>query len=141
MKKLFAITLSIFTLTGCATSYQSDGLAGGFSEVQLGENLWRVSFRGNGYTESTRAEDFAMLRSADLTLIHGFTHFVFVDGRLEKDFTAVSDYKGRISTFNSPSAVNTVMMFKEKPGPSLTAFDAKFICRSVGAKYKVACGP
>ncbi|GIX25986.1 MAG: hypothetical protein KatS3mg122_3217 [Caldimonas sp.] len=81
MRTIAAISLAIF-LGGCATTYQPEGFSGGFSETQLDTNVFRVSFRGNGYTRAERAEELALLRSAELTLKNGFTHFVVIDGAL-----------------------------------------------------------
>ena len=50
-------------MQSCATTYQSEGLTGGFSETQLDENIFRVTFYGNGYTGKERVTDFALLRS------------------------------------------------------------------------------
>jgi hypothetical protein len=60
-------------VAACATPYQSRGLAGGFSETQLSENMFQVYFRGNGYTREERVDDFALLRSAELAEEHGFS--------------------------------------------------------------------
>src|SRR5437764_1386447 len=54
----------------CATPYQRHGFTGGFSESQLDENVFRVNFRGNGYTSPERAADFTLLRSAELARAH-----------------------------------------------------------------------
>ncbi len=54
-------------LAACATSYQPDGFSGGYSDMKLGENVWQVDFRGNGYTSSARARDFSLLRAAEIT--------------------------------------------------------------------------
>jgi len=78
MRKL-AIALAVILLAGCATTYQPKSFTGGYSETQLGENVFQVSFRGNGYTSRERASDFNLLRSAELTLERGFRYFVIVD--------------------------------------------------------------
>ncbi len=49
MKNLTLIPV-ILTSSGCSTSYQSDSWTGGYSEIQLADNIYKVSFRGNGYT-------------------------------------------------------------------------------------------
>ena len=49
-------------LSGCLTPYQRVGLTGGYDEVQLAENMYRVSFVGNGYTSSDRATNLCMPR-------------------------------------------------------------------------------
>ena len=70
MRSLLILVLPII-LSACATTYQPQGLSGGFSETQLDTNVFKVSFRGNGYTHAERAEDLALLRSAELTLKNG----------------------------------------------------------------------
>src|SRR5262245_15060327 len=63
-------------VTACATPYQSTGFSGGFSETRLAPDVFRVNFSGNGYTSAERAQDFAFLRAAELTLAAGFKYFV-----------------------------------------------------------------
>jgi TPR repeat protein len=46
-------------------------------------------FRGNGYTSSERAQDFALLRASELALQHGFAFFAIVD---ENNSTTVSSF-------------------------------------------------
>ena len=43
----------------------------GFSETQLDTNVYTVRFSGNGYTSPSKAADFALLRSAEITLMRG----------------------------------------------------------------------
>ena len=159
-----ALIAAIVTLAGCATAYQQKGFSGGFDETQLDTNVWRVSFRGNGYTKGERAEDFALLRSAELTLANGFTHFAFAESRTGSEVStytapttsyttgsanivgnnvygnATTSTRGGGTTFiHRPSAVNTVVMFKGKPDSSNMMYDANFVCTSVGKKYEVVC--
>ena len=78
--QLVAIAAVVFA-SGCATPYQSNSLTGGFSDTRLAPDVFRVTFRGNGYTSDERAQDFAMLRAAELSLQHGFTCFAIFDER------------------------------------------------------------
>ena len=155
---------AVMALAGCATAYQKEGFSGGFSEVQLGENVWRVSFEGNGYTRGQRAQDLALLRSADLTLLKGYTHFGLADSRASTSnstyttpttsatnfsgSTYGNSFSGRANTtiyggntvfISAPSTVNTVVMFKGQPAAASSVFDASFICNSMAAKYEVTC--
>ncbi len=107
----------------------------------------------------------ALLRSADLALMNGFKFFALSDARTQthvRAYTApivantttraygvgnqayansVTQFSGGNTTFTSrPSAVNTVVMFKEKPDLNTMIFDAAFICQSLGKKYEVVCG-
>lgn len=163
--RVFSVLIIFGLLSGCATPYQQAGLAGGFNESQLDINVWRISFQGNGYTRSERAEDYALLRSADLTLMNGFSFFALADSRSKQEsssytaplrattsgnaFTsggttygsATTRFSGGETTFiSTPSAVNTVVMFKERPNLNGVTFDANFICQSLGKKYEITCG-
>ena len=72
------IVVALLALAGCATTYQPMGGAGGYEELQLNPNTYRVSFQGNGYTRQERVADFALLRASDLTLAQGSRYFVVV---------------------------------------------------------------
>lgn len=85
---LFVIPGAVL-ISGCATSYQSSGITGGFSDTHYAPDIFRVVFRGNGYTTDERAQDFALLRASALTLQHGFTCFAIVD---ENNTPSVSSY-------------------------------------------------
>nr|WP_116370714.1 hypothetical protein [Cupriavidus taiwanensis] len=153
-------------LTGCATAYQPEGLSGGFTETQIENNVFRVSFRGNGYTRAERAEDLVLLRSAELTMEHGFTHFVIIDAKSRVDkssfTTPTQSYTtanvsafgstaygsahttttgGQTIEFSSPSTTNTVVAFAGRPNVPAMIYDARAICDSIGPRYKVVCGP
>ncbi|WP_434939771.1 CC0125/CC1285 family lipoprotein [Shewanella sp. HL-SH8] len=72
MKYLIQIILviNLLMLGGCAspTTYQSQGLTGGYSDSKYEdkENTYYVRFSGNGNTSQRRANDFALLRAAVL---------------------------------------------------------------------------
>jgi hypothetical protein len=78
MRKLIYILATAALLASCATPYKSDGLMGGFSERQLSDDTFIVSFQGNGFTRDQRASDFLLLRCADLTVAHGGKFFRLV---------------------------------------------------------------
>lgn len=62
------ILASIFMLTGCATSYQSGAfsITGGYYEVPVNQNLTKVVFSGNGYTDNATASQYTLFRCAEL---------------------------------------------------------------------------
>lgn len=76
MKKLIGITALGLLLASCATKYGDMGYAGGVKAEQVTSDIWRVVARGNGYTASSKVQDFVLLKSAELTLAQGGTHFV-----------------------------------------------------------------
>jgi hypothetical protein len=164
LRKVLAL-LPIAALTACATAYQPDGLSGGFTETQLDTNVFRVSFRGNGYTRADRAEDMALLRSAEIALKNGFTHFAIADSKSRTDYSSFttpiqSSTTGTVSSYGNtaflnartsttggqtfvtakPSATNTIVCFKGKPEISAFVYDAQFVYSSLSAKYKLNPG-
>lgn len=88
---------TVFVLSGCATAYQPNGLGGGYSDTLLAPDVYRIVFRGNGYTPPERAQDFALFRASELTLQHGFTCFAIID---ERNSTSTS-------SFTTPGHANT----------------------------------
>lgn len=54
---------------------------GGYEEIRLQDDVYRVSFRGNRYTPETDIIDLLYLRCAELTLQADYTHFA-----VEKNF-------------------------------------------------------
>jgi len=84
-------------VTACATPYQSARLNGGFSETPLAPDMFRVTFHGNGVTSEERAQDFALLRAAELTLAQGFRYFALRDESSSRT----------MSTFTTPGFTST----------------------------------
>ena len=86
MKRLaFTAIATAALLAGCATPtpYQPlgapSGIRGGFSEQQIEQNRFRVTFAGNQFTSRQRVENYLLFRAAELTTQHGFDSFTMVD--------------------------------------------------------------
>lgn len=151
-------------LGGCATGYHVSGFSGGFEETPLAPNVYRVRFAGNGYTSSSRAEDLALLRSADLTLQKGYRYFGLADASSSTSVSAFTTpstttttanaqligntmygtatsttYGGGVQFVSKPRATNLVVMMHERVEGAMV-FDAAFICESLAPKYKATCG-
>jgi len=94
---LFASGFSLWLLSGCATTYQQKGFTGGYSETQLAPDVFRVNFAGNAHTSSERAQDFALLRAAELSLERGFRYFALLD----------ESSSSKLSTFTTPGSAYT----------------------------------
>ena len=157
-KTAFAAIAASIVLAACSTPYGSCGLLGGYTETQLADNVWQVTFEANGYTRQATTVRYAMLRCAELTLEQGYRYFVIVNkeaysqgaGMISSGgFNATSSTMGN-STFTTgstsglsamisyPTADQTIMMFKEKP-EGVLSYDAETTCRSIGAKEGVVC--
>ena len=132
---LFALTL----LFGCATGYQSTGFSGGYEETQLSENMYEVSFRGNGYTRKKKAADFALLRCAELTLQNGYTHFAIIDKNASNDASlhynpGSMNVAPSYSIIKKPSSENTIVMLSDVAEDAI-AYDAALISSQLKARY------
>lgn len=77
MRALVAITCAAM-LAGCATAYGDMGFTGGVQADQISATRWRIVARGNGYTDSTTIEDFALRKAAETTIQGGYEWFVVV---------------------------------------------------------------
>lgn len=78
MKTGVIVVLGAWALVGCATPYQPQAFRGGYADLALNTEMFRVTFEGNGYTRAGRVADFALLRAAEVVIERGGTHFVLV---------------------------------------------------------------
>lgn len=150
-------------VAACATAYQPQGLSGGFTETQIDRNVFRISFNGNGYTSVERAEEMALLRSAEIALKNGFTHFVIADARSRTSYSSFTTptqttTTGTLGTYGNtaylnartqttggqkltaakPSTTNTIVCFNGKPEIGVFVYDAQFLFSSLAQKYGAA---
>jgi len=69
MKK-FIIGAALLALTGCATYGDTT------ESQQLGSDVHRISMRGNAFNKTTDAQDFALLKAAEVAIDSGNKYFV-----------------------------------------------------------------
>lgn len=115
MKRIMALSGALL-LAGCATPYQRTGATGGFSETRLQENVFTVNFRGNGHCGRERAQDFAMLRCAEVTLDNGFLFFTIADSSADEKTLlyhsgSSSQTSGTMSSFGSANTYGRTTSF------------------------------
>lgn len=141
---------------GMGTPYQPQGWSGGYDSTQLAPNVFRVTFTANAYTLPSTATDFALLRSAELALERGYTHFAVVNGsdwvQLAQVTTPVTQVQTdvfagqvrsrevtvgqRTTTSASPGSTNTIVCFKGAPSQTaVLVMDARAIHDQLTAKH------
>ena len=157
--KMLVRVLIAIVLVGCATGYKKEGyFTGGFRETRLGENIFQVRFSGNQYTSSERAQDFTLLRCAELAKLNGFTHFVIVEGQ---SLTSQRTYKsptktkvnatvagnsvygkatttgGQTYTISSPTRSNTIVCFRGQPKQYALSYESNYIINAIKQKWGI----
>lgn len=84
MTRIMIMLLTGLSLTACATGPTAFGPAQGsgnlgFKQTQLENDRFRVSFTAKNPDE---AQDYALLRAAQITLDEGYSHFEVLNGNL-----------------------------------------------------------
>jgi hypothetical protein len=71
-----------------ATPYQPNipgqAASGGYSEIRLEPDRWRVTFTGNSLTSRETVEAYLLFRSAELTVQQGYDWFNIVDRHTDR---------------------------------------------------------
>ena len=141
--KILLIIISLFFLASCATSYQKLSLTGGYKDMQLQENVYKVIFKGNTRISKETVKNYALYRCAEVTLENAYDYFIILEdegydkivywqnqtrakttktGRTYK--TRI--YGGQTHTAIKPRAVLVIQCFKgQKPKDNSRAFNAK----------------
>lgn len=126
--KLALIGLMIF-MVGCSTPYQKMGMSmGGFTEYQISEDSYRVSFKGTPHDVEWIVTDYTMLRSAELTIEKGFSYFTLIHSE---------DTSMRVVGSIFPATTNYIKCFKEKPDIKGIIYDARTVYKTLGGRYGV----
>jgi len=86
----FAAGALILGACETATPYQPLGArgthaSGGFSDVRIAPNRYRVTFSGNSMTSRERVETYLLYRAAELTVERGYDSFTIVDRATDRN--------------------------------------------------------
>jgi len=158
MNKKFGALLAAgaLLLGGCATRYQQSGAQGGFTDLRLDDNVFKVTFDGNSFTSANQVEDMALLRASELTLAAGFHYFVVASSQANVEQiqqstpsqvttsgtvvgktvqTTSKVTPGTNYTINKTSNSMIFVAFTERPSVGVP-YDAKRIYESLAPKYK-----
>ena len=161
-RKLLLLAIPLIAV-GCSTSYQPRGFTGGYTDMKIQDDIFQVSFSGNGYTGRQKAQNFALLRSAEVTFENGYHYFVVLGGETmneQSSFTTpvqshtigqVYGYRnsatfrsqtiytgGQTYNFNKPVATLTIRCFKTKPEDAGgIIYDAETVQTNMRSQYGI----
>jgi hypothetical protein len=153
-----------FVLVGCAdmnagSTYTSTENMWrlGYSEIQLNNNTYRVSFAGYGIPQSL-CDEFALMRAAQLTKMKGHKYFQVMDEKQSSSsqsvaMPGVTNTTGSVSrsgnvratsystgtaiTMNYPVTSMTIQMLDNSADTS-GVFNAEIIWNSLSAKHSAS---
>ncbi len=141
MRILIAVFLALITV-GCATKYDTEKSfwtgGTGFSETQLGPDLWQIDFTGNTFTDRDTTRKYVLRKAAEIADKHGYPYFVVLDRDTAKDIEGYTgggyfSLWGGGAAYAQTSTVTTVVirLLKEKPDdPKTVVYDAKFLLKT-----------
>ena len=152
--KLMKFIIMAMLLSGCSSSYQSNGFSGGFSELKTGQKQYRITFKGNGFTSLEKVSDLSLLRAAELTIENGYSHFLVMNSDTDiiggPTPMAVPNSAGFNRGFaqgynastgiSKPVATINVLFLDELERDFSTGYqiyDAKFILSEIKKKYDI----
>ena len=116
MKKLLAVAVLAGVLAGCSPTPYKPGDS--YWDNQLGDDTFKISTWVNGFSADTRADNFVLMRSAEIACQNGYRYFQILHQK--------QGGNDHITTADA-----TIQLLKHK-GP----YDAKYIFESLFPKYK-----
>ena len=155
MKNLILLIGIALLITGCAPTYQKSGFwGGGYDEMKMQDNIFKITFEGNTHTSGQIAEDFGLLRCAETTLENGYNYFIIEKSKteertsthttpteIERTSSISEEYivtGGETHTSTKPTVAIIIECFKEKPeNVSGIIYDAEQIKTNIKNKYKI----
>lgn len=90
---------------GCATSYQKDGMTGGYTDKQLNEDTFYVSFRGNGWTKPDKVDAYFLRRCAEVAKEHGYELFTIHDSSVANTGGMIQTSEGSFKASSTTKSV------------------------------------
>ena len=163
MKKI-TLFIFLFVLSSCATP-NTPVYYGNFSEAQLGENEFEVSFLIKSSSVTRRELDYNLLHSAEVAMEKGFRYFSIVDTEADikvkayhepmwyrdevryscKDYQGYTYctpypytivYPGREFSSSFPKVIYRILCYREKP-KDIKYYKAESIAGSIRQKYSI----
>lgn len=99
------LAIGLLSLNACVspTPYQAASLtapsSGGYSQIKIEENRYRLKFAGNSQTARDTVENYMLYRAAELTLDQGYDWFSLVVRDTHEDKRTVNSYDDPFSPY------------------------------------------
>ena len=125
------ICIGLLFFVGCAaTPYQpaEGNFAGGYTDIKIGTDTYRISFEGNAYITGEKAYQYTLLRAAQIAMENKCKWFEL----LNHDEKTRRDWGGFLGYVEKPR--NSIMIRLVAENPSTDAYSAVDIMNSIKVK-------
>jgi hypothetical protein len=134
--RLLSSLIVIATLSACAmpsmpSDYHEANFRGGFSEAQVGNTVFRVTYKGNVTQKQSETDELALLRSAEVAQQHGYGYFI--SGGNASTGTALALFSGAVTV---PATTLTIYCYPYRPETSSLVYEADQVIATLGPKYR-----
>lgn len=113
--KAFVVLALTLVLAGCSlTPYQPMKSIGGYDDLKVSSDTWKIRAKVNNSSNISRADDIALLRASEIACQHGYTSFdilsQFYDrGKSIKD-TAITVRMGDDGEFDAKTLIEQLSL-------------------------------
>ena len=124
----------------------------GFTSEQVDMITYRVEYQGERGESLRAAEEKGLVRTADLALQKGYSHFSVVEsqagGQVATGQQAPTTFgaesstifmNSRVTETSSPNVKGTVRFYQGVPEGATRVFEARAVCATYAPKYGVVC--
>lgn len=147
MKNIFMLMIISLLCNACATPYKaaSKPTSNGYFDTILQTGVYDITFNANGETEFKQAQDFALLRAAEVCLENGYRSFAVINStdnsQTETDVVTNtnaynSNYSFSYSYTISETKPKVSIMVQCSPNMNLF-FNAESIRANLRKKYNI----
>ena len=82
MKALLTVVTLLLMICGCVSPEEKEGFwRSGFSATKIQDDIFKLTFKDEGYPTAGKPSDVALSRCAAVTLENGYQYFLFLDDR------------------------------------------------------------
>jgi len=135
-QKLLLVWFAV-SVTGCATAYQSGtfSFTGGHYQSSGPGSLEKVAFSGNGFIDSTKVQQFALYRCAEIAKEKNKPYFLIFDSLMAASIPKPSDMPNVGLVGGKPTAFAFMLLLD---GPRAGAKETRKVLSELEAVVKPA---
>jgi len=143
IRRFATCTLVILSVSGCATSYDTQksfwSFGKGFDITQIAEDSWQIGFIGNTYTDRALARKYMLRKAAELADGANYPYFVLNSEQNNKDAIANSGVGFKSDDWlyglgnieNETSVIVEVTGLNEKTEKASRVYDTRYILNKI----------